>query len=179
MNTREAIGLAYDAARALAIAFAGVVVVPLLVGFFSGIPVHYVLGLVGSALVLQTVAAGVGIGLGMPPLSIVLIMISFAVAVICALFALCDALADKSARLAAFIAKMDELTKRSRLFKKYGVLMLVPFIWIPGVGLYGCALIAWLFNWRGPGTIGLMLTGWLAAVVIVMLATVNLITLVA
>ncbi len=55
----------------------GVLVIPLLIGFYHHIAMAEILGLVVSLLILQPVAVVVGLGLGISPIPLLLIMCSF------------------------------------------------------------------------------------------------------
>ena len=44
----------------------------------------------------------------------------------------------------------------------------------PGVGLYGCVLVAWLFRWRGVRSVAVIFAGWMLATVLVMLASLGI-----
>ncbi|MCK9580195.1 MAG: small multi-drug export protein [Methanoregula sp.] len=149
----------------------GILAIPLALGILSGCLPHAVLGFVGAILILQPVAVAVGIALGIPPVTVLLIMLSVGVSVIFIFFGICDLFAEKSLWLRNHMDKVDAIAKRSALFQKYGIVTIIPFIWVPGVGLYGCVLLAWLFRWRGVKGIGIILAGWMLATLLVLGAT--------
>jgi uncharacterized membrane protein len=69
------------------------------------------------------------------------------------------------------IQKVHERANRSKGFQKYGMLMFFPFIWVPGIGLYGCTLIAWLLGWRDIRHIMILFLSWMIASVMVLAAS--------
>lgn len=148
----------------------GIIIVPLLAAGLWDVPLHAAFVLVGSILIFQPVAAGIGIALNIPPVPVLLIMLSVGTAAIFIFSGICDLFYEKSAWLRDHLAKVSAIADRSALFKQYGILMFVPFIWVPGVGLYGCALLAWLFGWRDTKAIGIILAGWMLASVLVVAA---------
>jgi uncharacterized membrane protein len=115
----------------------------------------------------------VGLGLGMPPLPIMLVMLSFGVSIIFGLFVVCDTFAGRSVWLEKHLDSVHAIAQKSSLFQRYGIYTLVPFIWIPGVGLYGCVLLAWLFHWRGANGVGVIMAGWILSTLIVLGASIG------
>lgn len=156
---------------------AGMIIFPVLIGIAYEVPLHEIVGFVGSILILQPVAVAVGVGLGIPPVPILLIMLSVGVSAIQILFGICDLFARKSAWLKDHMDKVEGITRQSALFAKYGIYTTIPFIWVPGVGLYGCALIAWLFGWRGVKGVTVILAGWMLASLLVLGASLGILGL--
>jgi len=152
----------------------GVLAVPLIIGSYYRIAPPEILGLVGSILILQPFAVVIGLGLGINPLSLLLIMSSFGISVIFVLFGICDLFAEHSEWLRTHMQKIDTITRKSEMVKKFGMFSLIPFIWVPGVGLYGCVLVAWLFRWRGLRTVAVIFAGWMLATALVMLASLGI-----
>jgi len=152
----------------------GVIAVPLIIGSYYLIAPVEILGLVGSILILQPFAVVVGLGLGINPLSLLLIMGSFGISVIFVLFDICDVFAEHSKWLRTHLNKIETITQKSEMVKKYGMYSLIPFIWVPGVGLYGCVLVAWLFRWRGVRSVAVIFAGWILATALVMLASLGI-----
>jgi uncharacterized membrane protein len=146
----------------------GIAVIPVIIGLIFQISLWHMLGLVGALLILQPMAVVVGLGLGMPPVPLMLIMISFGITTIFGLFAICDMFARESAWLRSHLDSVQAIASRSSLFQKYGIVTLIPFIWIPGIGLYGCVLLAWLFHWRGVKGVGVVMAGWLLSTLLVL-----------
>jgi uncharacterized membrane protein len=154
--------------------FTGIVLIPVAIGLWYQISLWHMLGLVGSVLILQPVAVVVGVGLGIPPIPIMLIMVSFGISVIYGLFAICDTFAEHSAWLRRHLESVQAIARKSATFQRYGIITLIPFIWIPGVGLYGCALLAWLFHWRGAKGVSVIMAGWILSSLLVLGASIGI-----
>jgi uncharacterized membrane protein len=156
----------------------GILVIPVAIGLLYDCTIHSILGLVGSILVFQPVAVAVGVALNIPPVPILLIMFSMGVSVIFIFFGICDLFAEKSVWLRNHLEKVNAIAQRSALFQKYGIITIIPFIWVPGVGLYGCVLLAWLFGWRDTKGIGIILSGWMLAALLVLGASLGVMGLI-
>jgi uncharacterized membrane protein len=156
----------------------GVLVIPLVLGFFHNISLIHILGLVGSILILQPFAVVVGFGLGINPFPMMLIMCSIGLSVIFVLFGICDMFAHRSEWLCQQLEKIGAITQKSELFGKYGIVTLIPFIWVPGVGLYGCVLIAWLFKWRGTLAVTILFAAWVLATLVVLVASIGILAVI-
>ena len=109
-----------------------------------------------------------------PPVPIMLIMISFGFSIIYGLFAICDTFAKRSVWLSKHLASVQTIAEKSSLFQRYGIFTLMPFIWIPGIGLYGCVLLAWLFKWRGAKGVGVIMAGWILSTLLVLGASIGI-----
>ncbi len=127
------------------------------------------LGIVSSVFIFQALAVVVGLGFSLPPGVILILVTSVACSIILFIFEIADTFADSSERVQQWIKSMDKIIHKSDKFSRYGELMLIPIIWIPGIGLYGCAVIAWIFGWRNLTALILMLTGWVIACIVVLL----------
>ena len=167
-----------DILKIAVILVTGVLVIPLAIGFYHTITLTAILGLVASILILQPFAVVVGLGLGINPFPMILIMCSFGLSVIFALFGTCDLFANRSEWLHRHLEKIEAITQKSELFRKYGIVTLIPFIWVPGVGLYGCVLIAWLFKWRGALAVTILFASWVLATLIVLLTSIGILAVI-
>jgi uncharacterized membrane protein len=163
--------------KIVVIFLAGIIAAPAVVGIAYHFPIHIIFGWVGSILLFQPVAVALGLALGLPPLPVMLIMLSVGISTIFVIFGICDIFAEKSVWLRDHLDKVDAIAKKSELFRRYGILTIIPFIWVPGVGLYGCVLLAWLFHWRGIRGIGIILAGWMLASSLVLLASLGVMSL--
>lgn len=159
--------------KAVLLLVTGIVLIPAGIGLIFRHSLVDIFGLVGSVLILQPMAVIVGVGLGIPPVPIMLIMCSFGISIIFGLFAICDTFAERSAWLRKHLDSVQAIALKSSMFQRYGIFTLVPFIWIPGVGLYGCVLLAWLFKWRGIKGIGVIMAGWIISSLIVLVASIG------
>jgi uncharacterized membrane protein len=152
----------------------GIVILPLIIGFFDNIAVTKVLGLIVSILIFQPFAVVIGLGLGFHALPLMLIMCSMGLSVILGLLRICDMFAYRSEWLSRHLEKVEAFTQKSRVFKKYGMISHIPLIWVPGVGLYGCVMIAWLFRWRSILAITMIFAAWMFAALIVLLTSMGI-----
>ena len=113
----------------------------------------------------------IGFLAGFPPLLLIPLMISVAGGIILGIYRICDLFSTRSRRVAGQIGKIEALMGRHRALRTYGEFALILIMWIPGFGLYGTPVVAWILNWRGPRSILLMLTGWLVACLFVLTMT--------
>jgi len=149
-------------------------IVPLAILAEAMIPPARMISFIGAILVLQPFAAPVGLVLGVPPVAIVSTMFSVGLGAIVVILTLCDLFSQRWERLSVAIQKVQGTTRNSVRFRKYGILMFFPFIWVPGLGLYGCTLIAWLFAWRRLHHIVVLMAAWMVAVIIVMIVSLGI-----
>ena len=156
----------------------GVIEVPLVIGLYNQNTPGEIFGLVASIFILQPLAVVVGLGLGIHPFQILLIMCSFGVSVIFVLFRICDMFAERSEWLHKHLKKIETITQKSEMFRKYGIYTFIPFIWVPGVGLYGCVMIAWLFKWRSARAGTIILAGWILAALLVLLTSIGILSII-
>jgi uncharacterized membrane protein len=152
----------------------GVIEIPLVIGLYNQNSVGEIFGMVVSIFILQPLAVAVGLGLGIHPVQVMFIMISFGISVILVLPKICDIFAERSELLKQNIKKIEKITQKSEMFRKYGIYTFIPFIWVPGVGLYGCVMIAWLFKWRSVRAGSIILAGWILAALIVLLTSIGI-----
>ncbi|HUK38893.1 MAG TPA: hypothetical protein VLV30_07245 [Methanomicrobiales archaeon] len=152
----------------LVVVLALVFVVPCSLGLLGGFPVHEVLGFVVTILVLQGLAAAAGVGLRIPEVLLVPLLASVAAGVILGIFRICDLFSERSSRVGRQIGRVKLLMERHPALSTYGDFMLIPIMWIPGFGLYGTPVVAWILHWRGPRSVLLMLAGWLIACLFVL-----------
>jgi uncharacterized membrane protein len=156
------------------IGITGIIEIPLVVGLYNQNSAGEIFGLVVSIFILQPLAVAIGLGLGMHPVQVMLIMVSFGIAVILVIFGICDLFAERSEWINGHLKKIEILTQKSEMFRKYGIYAFIPFIWVPGIGLYGCIMIAWLFKWRSVQAGAIILSGWILAALIVLLTSIGI-----
>ena len=164
--------------RIALIAVIGVIEIPLVIGLYNQNTPGEILGLVASIFILQPLAVAVGLGLGIPPVQVMLIMMSFGISVIFILFGICDMFAERSEWLHQHLKKIEAITEKSEMFKKYGIYTFIPFIWVPGIGLYGCVMIAWLFKWRSARAGAIILAGWILAAFLVLMTSIGIFSII-
>jgi ACR3 family arsenite transporter len=107
-----------------------------------------IVGLVGSTLLLQAAAPPVGIALGLSAPAVLIVMACFALGMILAIFEICDSLADSSARVKNWLEKIGKTSEKYPQIQKYGPVTCIGIAWIPGIGLYGTPVIAWILGWK-------------------------------
>jgi len=174
MNTFSQFKGKQEIFRIALIAVIGVIEIPLVIGLYNQNTPGEILGLVASIFILQPLAVAVGLGLGIHPVQVMFIMMSFGISVIFVLFGICDIFAERSEWLHRHLKKIEAITEKSEMFKKYGIYTFIPFIWVPGIGLYGCVMIAWLFKWRSARAGAIILSGWILAALIVLLTSIGI-----
>ena len=153
------------------VAILGVVILPLTLSGFMGVPLLHMISLTGSILVFQPFAASIGVVLSIQPWIILATMASVGTGAVIGILALCDMFTNRWQWFDRAIQKVHERANRSKGFQKYGMLMFFPFIWVPGIGLYGCTLIAWLLGWREIRHILILFLSWMIASVMVLAAS--------
>jgi uncharacterized membrane protein len=178
MNSFSQIRRIFDILTIALIAVLGVIEIPLVIGLYNQNTPGEIFGLVASIFVLQPLAVAVGLGLGIHPVQVMLIMMSFGITVIVILFRICDMFAERSEWLHKHLKKIEAITQKSEMFRKYGIYTFIPFIWVPGVGLYGCVMIAWLFKWRSARAGAIILAGWMLAALLVLLTSIGIFSII-
>ena len=178
MNSFSQVRRLFDILTIALIAVIGVIEIPLVIGLYNQNTPGEIFGLVASIFVLQPLAVAVGLGLGIHPVQVMLIMVSFGITVIVILFGICDMFAERSEWLHKHLKKIEAITQKSEMFRKYGIYTFIPFIWVPGIGLYGCVMIAWLFKWRSARAGVIILAGWILAALLVLLTSIGIFSII-
>jgi uncharacterized membrane protein len=168
----------FDILNIALIAVIGVIEIPLVIGLYNQNTPGEIFGLVASIFVLQPLAVAIGLGLGIHPVQVMLIMVSFGITIIVILFGICDMFAERSEWLHKHLKKIEVTTQKSEMFRKYGIYTFIPFIWVPGIGLYGCVMIAWLFRWRSARAGVIILAGWILAALLVLLTSIGIFSII-
>jgi uncharacterized membrane protein len=163
--------------RATAFVLIFILVIPLFLGLAFGVSPAAVFALIGSTLLLQAAAAVVGLSLGLHPAAVLVFLLSVAAAVLVGILEVCDLFAGRSRMIQGFLSKIDAKTGSVDYLKRYGALMLIPVIWIPGIALYGTPVVAWAFQYPRRVSLLCMLAGWTIAIIVVMAATMGLVRL--
>lgn len=140
-----------------------VIFIPLVIGAFFHIGQPVILALISATLIFQALAVAIGIGFGIEPMVTIMLTTSVAVGVMIAILQICDLFAESSSRVAGWLDRIAKRTEEYEFLHHYGVMMLIPIIWIPGIALYGSPIIAWIFQWKEIPAIICMVTGWLMA----------------
>jgi predicted Na+-dependent transporter len=139
------------------------VAIPLAIGAVFGIDSALILTLITSTFVLQAAAPPVGLAIGLSPIPILVIMACFAIGIVSAIFEICQGLASSSARVRKWIDNIGKISDKHPVIKKYGAISCCFIAWIPGVGLYGTPVIAWILKWKRLPSIIFTATGFVIA----------------
>jgi BASS family bile acid:Na+ symporter len=139
------------------------VVIPLAIGAVFGVGSAQILAMISSTLLLQAAAPPIGMALGLSPAIILVVMACFAVGMVIAIFEICDGLAASSERVRKWIDKIAKISDKHPVIKKYGAISCCFIAWIPGIGLYGTPVIAWVFKWKRLPSIIFTVTGFVVA----------------
>jgi uncharacterized membrane protein len=174
MNTFSQCTRIFEIAKIALIAIVGILVIPLVIGLYNQNTPGEIFGMVVSIFILQPLAVAVGLGLGIHPVPVMFIMISFGISLILVVPRICDMFSGRSEWLQQNLKKTETISQKSEMFRKYGMYTFIPFIWVPGVGLYGCIMIAWLFKWRSLRAGAVILAGWILAALLVLLTTLGI-----
>lgn len=168
----------YRISRVIGLILLFTLIVPLVLGSLFLIPVTTIFALITATLIFQAAAAIIGVGLQVDPVLLLSVTTSVAIGVIVGIMEICDLFSDSSERVAGWLRSVEGQIERFRFLHVYGVLMLIPIIWIPGIALYGSPLIAWIFQWNRLASILCMVVGWLMASVFVLLISLGLTTII-
>jgi len=143
-----------ELSKALIFFFLFVIAVPVTLGMVLEIPAATILSFLASTFILQAAAPPLGGPLGLSPVTILAVMASFSFGVVLAILEVCESLALTSERVSRWIAKVGKKMEKYPAIQKYGAVSCTLIAWIPGIGLYGTPIIAWILGWNR----------WLAAV---------------
>ncbi len=144
------------------------VVIPLVIGALYGMSSAEILAMVTATLLLQAAAPPVGMAMGLSSAIILVTMGCFAVGMVLAIFEICDGLSASSEKVRNWIDKVAKISDKHPAIKKYGAISCCFIAWIPGIGLYGTPVIAWVFKWKRLPSILFTVAGFLVAVLFVM-----------
>jgi uncharacterized membrane protein len=163
--------------RALLIAVVFGLVVPLILGNLASVSSGTIIGLVGSTLVLQATAVTVGLATGLPAVLVLAVMTSFAFGMVLAIYEILDTFYDRSEWVKTKVDAIVEKVKQFKRLEKFGIYSLVVISWIPGLGLYACPVIAWLFQWEKIKSVLLITLGFFLATLGVALGALGLVAI--
>lgn len=163
MQKRKSALLEVQIGKILASALLVAIGLPLTIGTISGIPLAAVLSFLGSIAALQALAAPVGVILDIEPWVVLSIMASFAVGVCLMIWESLQTFALTSERLARWTAKVEERMRAHQSLHRYGPAACILIAWIPGIGLYGTPVIAWILRWERIPSVIFTVSGFLLA----------------
>ena len=125
-----------------------VIAVPVLIGVMQDIPPEKILSFLASTFILQAAAPPLGGPLGLSHTVVLVIMASFATGMVLAILELCESLALTSDRVSRWIGNVGKKMEKYPVIHKYGAVSCILVAWIPGIGLYGTPIIAWILGWN-------------------------------
>jgi len=149
-----------------------VLLIPFSAAFLFSQSIPATLALILGTLVIEYGAAPPGISLGLHPAFVLLVLICVALGITLFLFDLFDTLGRHSERVARFLARSEEKSKRSVLLSKYGIFGLVPCVL--SLGFYVCPPVSWVLAWPRDLSILLIMGGFTAISFVLILATCGL-----
>ena len=157
---------------ALVVSAALAIVLPLALASVTRQSLPVTLALMGSTLVIEYGAAPVGILGGLDPLFVLFVLACIALGVTLLLFGLCGTLAEHWPRFARFLEQTRGRAEGSLILARYGILGLLPLVIV--LGFYVCAPVACIFGWRRDHAILIIMTGYLIACIVTILATLGI-----
>ncbi|HOT02677.1 MAG TPA: hypothetical protein PK069_00675 [Methanolinea sp.] len=137
-----------ELSKALIFFFLFVIAVPVIIGMVLDIPAATILSFLASTFILQAAAPPLGGPLGLSSATILSLMASFSFGVVLAILEVCESLALTSERVSRWIARVGKKMEKYPAIRKYGAVSCTLIAWIPGIGLYGTPIIAWILGWN-------------------------------
>jgi predicted Na+-dependent transporter len=141
--------------------------IPLILGSMAGLAPAQILTLITSTLLLQAAAPPVGLAMGLSEGAILVIMACFALGMVLAILEICDGLAVSSPRVKRWVDNIEKKTQKYPWIQKYGPITCIGIAWIPGVGLYGTPIIAFILKWKRVPSVIFTVTGFVIAAIFV------------
>lgn len=175
MNISDFLSWSSRAIKTIAVIVFFSYMVPLILGTVIGIPAGTIFALISSTFILQATAAVVAATRELNPAYVLVAMTSVALGAVLAIFEICDSFAAVSERVQQWIQKTEQRLQKIPRLMKYGAISLIFISWIPGLGLYSSAVIAWLFRWNRIQSIFYILLGWVLASLGIMLAAMGIV----
>lgn len=152
------------------------IVLPLAAALLFAIPLPQTLGLIAATFVIEYGAAPVGVGLGLNPVFVFFVLTSIALGVTLALFDIFESVGDHSVRVRQFLDRCRKKAQASAILAKYGIYGLVPCVLT--LGFYVCPPVAWVMGWDRTRSIALILSGYCAVSLVLVLATTGILSLI-
>lgn len=152
------------------------IVAPVAVSLVSHRSVSLVGVYIGSTFIFQAGAVSL-IGLSPNKILDFAVVLSIGLGFIFTEFLILDTLAHRSPRVQGWIDKVEKKARKIRFIGKYGQYTLIPLMWVPGIGLYGGAIISWILEFDRPRSIVLLFLGWFVACFAVLSLVLGILTL--
>jgi len=148
------------------------VIAPILLGMgLAGQKFGAMMGFIFSAFALQAIAAPLGLPLGLTSPQILIIMAIFGIGIILGVFEICKVLGASSKRVSAFIGKIEQKMGKYPFLHRFGAASCFLIVWIPGLGLYGTPVIAWLLSWKRIPSIIMTFLGFMSGCIVFLFFT--------
>jgi uncharacterized membrane protein len=116
-----------------------------------------------STLVLQATAVTLGLARGLPFVLVLAVMTSYAFGMVLAIYEILDTFYYQSAWVKTRVDRIVEKMKKFERLQKFGIYSLIFISWLPGLGLFACPVIAWLFRWEKVKSVLLITLGFFLA----------------
>ena len=150
--------------------------IPVAAAYLFSQPVPATFALITSTLIIEYGAAPIGIGLGLHPAFVLLVLTCVALGITLFLFEMFDTLGRHSERVARFLARSEAKVKQSTFLSRYGIYGLVPCVIV--FGFYVCPPVSWALAWRRDQSILLIMGGFIAISVVLILITLGLFSII-
>jgi uncharacterized membrane protein len=137
-------------------------VIPMGLALLYRIPPAVLSALALSTFLLQAGAAGTG-AVGGNGVANLLVVTSFGLGIILVEFEILDHVAHGSRRISAWISGMSRKAAEIRFLPRFGMFLLLPLMWMPGIGLYGGVVVAWVLRWDRVRSFAVLALGWMLA----------------
>lgn len=156
---------------ALLLALLFFVVIPLAILFLYQMRTSVIFAHWTGTLTLQAAYLATTTAISEKPLSAYFIVLSIGIAVMLAEQEILIIIGQRSRKVANWTGKVHEKSKKNKAISRWGMYSLLLLVWIPGIGLYGAALVAWLFRWDRKRALILLLIGWVVMCTVIFLLT--------
>ncbi|MCX6694009.1 MAG: small multi-drug export protein [Methanomicrobiales archaeon] len=144
---------------------------PIIIAWVFDIDPSTMIALYSGTLLFQAAYLTTTTAVATEPIGAYMIILSIGIAVIFAEEGVLSFLGRRSPRIAAWTGKVHEKTKKSQAIIKWGVYSIILLVWIPGIGLYGAVLAAWVLGWNRRLATALLIVGWVVMCTIILLVT--------
>jgi uncharacterized membrane protein len=137
-------------------------VIPGGLALLSGMPPAMLPALALTTFLLQAGAAGSG-AVGSHGVANLLVVTSFGLGYILAEFEVLDRLSRISPRISRWVEGVSQRAAEIRFLPHLGIFLVLPLMWMPGIGLYGGVVVAWVLRWDRLRSFIVLAAGWMMA----------------
>ncbi|HNX17156.1 MAG TPA: hypothetical protein PKM50_02385 [Methanoregula sp.] len=150
-------------------------VLPVVFAYLLGHSLAAVSALIASAFLIEYGAVPIGIGLGLPVLYVLCAVSCVEAGIFLGITGIIDTLGQTSQKVSGFLEKTKAISRRSKIFDRYGIYGLFPCEIL--LGVYICAPVSRLFGWEKVQSFAITMAGYCVAAITTALATLGLIRL--